>query len=917
MSIWSGSDAGNDESTAEPMVEPLEQMRDHVEVPPATSPVDAPMDIAPPEVVPETKKKSATMVKKKKVIKTHRKEEMESVVTIQQPTSQCRFVSVLSEMDDADGCNQVTGQKTCFARSNALTQGMLSLHQAAREGLLEEAEMLLVKNQEKPDTKHIDQMKEEEAEKNQEKPDTKHIDQMKEEEAKKNQEKPEKTLKYNKYIDEVQKDDDIPFRCTALQVAAFYGQVGMVELLLNEKADIDSFGESEQHWSPLHLAAMRGHTAAVEILVNRAADFKAEDNFQRIPLELAMGGPGKILATQTNPDKRITMPDLIMLLKKEGQNATEIITNLMIPAKTVNEKGNESVMWKGELRLSERLQVVTCRRFNQKPKNSMLKHFPKEALVLDKDLDLPTLDLNLLHVPEIKVVLRVLPYFVASTACDRQVLSALANTGNEATLATDTVYAMISAAWSKVRNRTAAEIMLNAVNVGLLCYVSYGFTLEEKEDRANSGAISALYVLIFIHVKMTLEELVQQLEALFLAIHSAYSDWKSKGSLLNVNIPPFLDIDQVTDMGYQVLGCVALFKQLNKLDELEKGLMAVFSAMAWFRFCYSLRGEPWFGPRILPILFALRDTVVFFFFALICVCAATHAYYNLQLREKEDGAPSTLYQALLQVTRLGIFGDFDIFDFEGADPYLTLKKNGFADFEDKRLENGTEVYVEEDPLMGGFHWQVHILFYGVGLGITILLMNLLIGVLGSNFDLYQDRAPELFNRARAKLLLEIEGRPIIRVLRHLGRVAQELNTKGRWHVAMLVTSVWTCVAVLQSLFHFVLLLCALPFIVILTPFCSWSGVYHTIVRLLKGHFNKDDAESQYIWVVQKEHHFGVELRSLHALVKEKVNELHAFVNEKVDVVDVKVHDLGGTLQSKLSNMEQKIDRLMERLDSKL
>jgi len=47
--------------------------------------------------------------------------------------------------------------------------------------------------------------------------------------------------------------------------------------------------------------------------------------------------------------------------------------------------------------------------------------------------------------------------------------------------------------------------------------------------------------------------------------------------------------------------------------------------------------------------------VVFFFFALICVCAATHAYYNLQLREKEDGAPSTLYQALLQVTRLGTF----------------------------------------------------------------------------------------------------------------------------------------------------------------------------------------------------------------------------------------------------------------------
>eukprot|EP00438_Fugacium_kawagutii_P007732 Skav217320 [mRNA] locus=scaffold3163:350028:352888:+ [translate_table: standard] len=45
---------------------------------------------------------------------------------------------------------------------------------------------------------------------------------------------------------------------------------------------------------------------------------------------------------------------------------------------------------------------------------------------------------------------------------------------------------------------------------------------------------------------------------------------------------------------------------------------------------------------------------------------------------------------------------------------------------------------------------VHTLFYCIGIGITILLMNLLIGVLGSNYDLYQDRAPELFNRARAK-----------------------------------------------------------------------------------------------------------------------------------------------------------------------
>ena len=56
----------------------------------------------------------------------------------------------------------------------------------------------------------------------------------------------------------------------------------------------------------------------------------------------------------------------------------------------------------------------------------------------------------------------------------------------------------------QVRNRTAAEIMLNAVNVGLLCYVSYGFTLEgeeseetakskENEETAKSGAITVAW----------------------------------------------------------------------------------------------------------------------------------------------------------------------------------------------------------------------------------------------------------------------------------------------------------------------------------------------------------------------------------------------------------------------------------------
>ena len=64
----------------------------------------------------------------------------------------------------------------------------------------------------------------------------------------------------------------------------------------------------------------------------------------------------------------------------------------------------------------------------------------------------------------------------------------------------------------------------------------------------------------------------------------------------------------------------------------------------------------------------------------------------------------------------------------------------------------------------------HGLFYCTGIGVTILLMNLLVGVLGQNYDLYQDRNVILFQRARAKMLLEFQSRPWKYLLSRLFRL---------------------------------------------------------------------------------------------------------------------------------------------------
>ena len=258
-----------------------------------------------------------------------------------------------------------------------------------------------------------------------------------------------------------------------------------------------------------------------------------------------------------------------------------------------------------------------------------------------------------------EVELKVLPDIPFDQVCNRELLQALASTGNEETLATDTVGAIIAVAWQQTRRRIVAEILLSGINVVLLCYVSAAFRFNRLPLKWE-----ALYILIFFHVKMTLEEASQQFEFLVRRLKSFWrllhqnednaSSWKQVEELA-----PFLDLDQLTDFGYQILGCVALGRQVFGLfddidpdfdgDELERPFMAVFSAMAWVRFCYSLRGEPWMGPRVLPILSALQDTVSFFFLTAIALCAATHAYYNLQTREGK----SALYQAFLQTVRLG------------------------------------------------------------------------------------------------------------------------------------------------------------------------------------------------------------------------------------------------------------------------
>ena len=164
----------------------------------------------------------------------------------------------------------------------------------------------------------------------------------------------------------------------------------------------------------------------------------------------------------------------------------------------------------------------------------------------------------------------------------------------------------------------------------------------------------SLWIILCFHAKKSFEELMQHL--------TVFRYHRDRFNLF--------EFDNIADIAYIAAGWMAIVRQALDPTKLEKPWMSIFCAMAWLRALYSLRGEMWMGPRLLPIISALKDTLAFFLVTWTCILAAAHAYYNLQMREE----PIPVYAALMQVVRLGIFGDFDLFEFEGLD--TTYKPNG-------------------------------------------------------------------------------------------------------------------------------------------------------------------------------------------------------------------------------------------------
>ena len=694
------------------------------------------------------------------------------------------------------------------------------------------------------------------------------------------------------------------FAYTSLHLAAENGRRDIVDLLLEQKADIEA--KNSFQTTPLHLAAKGGHRDIVDLLLEKKAQIEAKDENQATPLHYASYSDQKEVVT--------------LLLKKgadlgaqhcDARSALCVIFDRSLGPESFGRLLVEKDLW------SRSVLVAIIKSDNQDSILNLLKSWPQNAwkyvgwqrtelkrasvpehlrTVLAPawrdeagwlhEWDAKFSAQNLFWAQEVPVTLKHLPGVWGSDAVNEDFLKALADCPHDGIFETDAVQAMVLAAWQQYRAFTLLEIFSGCLTVICLCWASYGFR--------HGFALSTppFYVVGALHLKKSLDESVQALRHLVQCLKCS------------ANQVSYVTFDNAADALYLVGGWLAIARQLSiGSDELEKPWMAVFAAAAWLRLLYSLRGETWMGPRLLPILSAVKDTFAFFLLMVICIASAAHAYYNLQLREE----PTPTYAALMQVVRLGIFGDFDLFEFEGLDPTYRLKDDSNNEWE------------PIDPSPGPDYAYVHVLFYMTGVGITVLLMNVLIGVLSSNYERYEAQSVGQFFRARVKILVELQGRPLGRIVGHIFNF-----------VCLLV-----CPRGFRRVLLFILFIPCLPCLLIMFLVCSLffriEGMMYTIAAIGRslgwsGAPMKPASEC-CIFLVVRDEPDGNEVRSIRTALKiplegvqkqqqdleSKLERRHQDLESKIEKIETKLDNM----EKHHQNLETKLERRHQDLESKI
>ena len=240
---------------------------------------------------------------------------------------------------------------------------------------------------------------------------------------------------------------------TALHLAAWDDAPEAARRLLEVNADVNAVGGGRCYETPLHVSV---GPELIKVLCEAKADLWASDARGDAPFDLAKkrhGARGLAPFARGAPSRAI----LAALVACEGPETIEALEDWKKEAKIPGKP-----MERAHLR--ERLRVILAEG----------REYGDWRLYAEEDYA-NLKDQNIIAKPEVQASLWYLPGLSAADACDADLLHALVKTTNEEVFQTDTVQAVVQAAWAQMRFSTAWEVISCLLTVGLLCVASYTF----------------------------------------------------------------------------------------------------------------------------------------------------------------------------------------------------------------------------------------------------------------------------------------------------------------------------------------------------------------------------------------------------------------------------------------------------------
>jgi len=528
-----------------------------------------------------------------------------------------------------------------------------------------------------------------------------------------------------------------PEQYAPLHLAAVQDSAGVARELLHycerhgrERVAEVVLGLDANQATPMHTAAQCGSVEVCRVLLKVCGSVKdddllktlleSQDSQGRTVLGVAAAKEQvsiiSVLLNEAGKHIHPTHEDLVEVLPKHGEMGRLFLDSLFVPAEEEHPDLERQLAWVGQD------PHTALRKRDEKWKIDP----PLATLVLDWFL----LDLFFRWPAFFRVGMSKTNYQLYITRragmMNARVLHALSSTPSPHACTTMAARTIICHGFSMVFPIYVFDLLLDYAAVGFLTRASY---LLQNEGRLDVLSVCLMPI-------CTLKDFMEEMFQFFQMLGIRKSSNCCSDIIYGVTTLCHWHGWDLSRVAYEIFAVAwVLTRESNDTGLGVRMVFAIWAAWRWVKALWTMRGLRLIGPRMLPVVRTMGDLFGFVMLLVFSFAAAIHAYYLFGLTTGN----SYFYDSFLRIYRLAVMRDFSLIELEGLD-------HSFIQVGDNR-------WIEENPGESEYFVAVQLFFFVVTAVMSIVLMNLLIGILGSNYDKYEDLAEEEFMKTRAHMIV--------------------------------------------------------------------------------------------------------------------------------------------------------------------